>query len=391
MHMPTRVGLAGLTAVAVTYGFARYGYGLFVPALREEFGLSTQSVGVLASASYVAYLVALVGTGVITARMGPRAPVVIGALSAAAGMGLVAFATSAPVLVVGVVLAGSSAGWSWAPFSDAVARMVETDAQPRTLSVISTGTTFGLMVAAPIALVAGAAWRPAWLAFTVVALAAAAYNAWLLPSGNASRHAELPRLRLGWFVCPRSGPLLLFGLIALMAGSIYLTYAVDLMRAGGMPVSAGPVLWLLIGVAGVGAVVTGDLVGRYGLPRMLATTLITLAAAIAVLGAAPGSWSALAVSAALFGASYMIAAALLVVWSARVFEERPATGFTAAILTGSVGSIAGPAAAGLLAAHIGLASTFMTLAAITVAAVSIRPAAVDRRAGASPAAHSAVR
>lgn len=103
--------------------------------------------------------------------------------------------------------------------------------------------------------------------------------------------------------------------------------------------------------------------------------------------AAPG----LAVSAALFGASYMIAAALRVVWSARVFEERPATGFTAAILTGSVGSIAGPAAAGLLAAHIGLASTFMTLAAITVAAVSIRPAAVDRRAGASPAAHSAVR
>lgn len=181
--MPTRVGLGGLGAVAVTYGFARYGYGLFVPVLREQFGLSTPMLGVLASASYAAYLAMLVGSGVAAARTGPRVPVVIGSLSAAGGMAIIAVAQSWPVLALGVVVAGSSAGWSWAPFSDAVARMVDDDSQARTLSVISTGTTFGLATAAPIAMLAGASWRPAWWAFAATALATAAYNTWLLPTG----------------------------------------------------------------------------------------------------------------------------------------------------------------------------------------------------------------
>lgn len=378
MRTSTRVALAGVAAVAVTYGFARYGYGLFLPVLRAEFGLSTQMLGVLASGSYAAYLVALLLTGLAAARRGPRLPVVIGALSAAAGMALVAVAGTVPPLALGVVLAGSSAGWTWAPFSDAVARMVEPDARPRALSVISTGTTFGLTAAAPIALLAGVSWRPAWWAFAVAALAAAAYNAWLLPAGGAAHPTGLPPLRPAWFVCPRSGPLLAFGFVYALAGAVYLTYAVDLVRAGGMAASAGPVLWLVMGVAGVAAVGTGDAVTRYGLGRVLAVTVVALAGSIALLGAAPRSWSALTVSAALFGASYMFAAALLVVWASRVFAERPSTGFTAAVLTSAVAAIIGPAAAGAVATRAGLGTTFLALGAVTAVAVMIRPAAVDR-------------
>lgn len=35
MSKTTRLALAGLSAIAVAYGFARYGYGLFVPTFRE--------------------------------------------------------------------------------------------------------------------------------------------------------------------------------------------------------------------------------------------------------------------------------------------------------------------------------------------------------------------
>jgi hypothetical protein len=51
MRKSTRLMLAGLSAIAVSYGFARYGFGLFVPVFREEFRFSTQQIGVVSSAS----------------------------------------------------------------------------------------------------------------------------------------------------------------------------------------------------------------------------------------------------------------------------------------------------------------------------------------------------
>ena len=82
-------------------------------------------------------------------------------------------------------LAAASPGWSWAPFSDAVARMIRPESQSRTLSIITTGTTFGVLVAGPAALMAGGSWRGAWIAFAVVALAVTVWNALLLTRGTA--------------------------------------------------------------------------------------------------------------------------------------------------------------------------------------------------------------
>ena len=81
----TRLALAGLCAIAVAYGFARYGYGLFVPVFREEFGLSTETVGLVSSAGYAAYLSAMVLTGFLVGRTGPRFPVVTGVVCAVRG------------------------------------------------------------------------------------------------------------------------------------------------------------------------------------------------------------------------------------------------------------------------------------------------------------------
>jgi hypothetical protein len=62
MSRTAHISLAGLSAVAVAFGLARYGYGLFVPVFREAFDLSTEMVGFLASGAYASYLVALIVT-----------------------------------------------------------------------------------------------------------------------------------------------------------------------------------------------------------------------------------------------------------------------------------------------------------------------------------------
>ncbi|MGH3666515.1 MAG: MFS transporter, partial [Egibacteraceae bacterium] len=158
----TRVGGVGLASVAVSYGFARYGYGLLLPEMRVDLDLSTEALGLVASAGYVGYLLAVVAAGWLCVRTDPRVPVAVGGVSAMLGMALLAAGGSAPAFAVGAVLAGASSGWTWAPFSDLAQCTVPVQRRPRVLSVVSTGTTFGLVAAAGLALLAGTQWRVAW-------------------------------------------------------------------------------------------------------------------------------------------------------------------------------------------------------------------------------------
>ncbi len=92
MSRPRQLTTAGLLAIAVAFGFARYGYGLFVPEFRGAFGLSTEALGFIAAGAYASYLAALLVTGALVARVGLRLPVVTGGLSVAGmSMGLLRF------------------------------------------------------------------------------------------------------------------------------------------------------------------------------------------------------------------------------------------------------------------------------------------------------------
>ena len=375
-----RLGLAGFFATAVTFGPARNGYGLFLPEIREEFGLSTQMLGFVASGLYVGYLAALLAVGLLAARTGPRLPVLIGLLSAGAGMALVALSPNPAVLAAGVVLAGTAAGWSWAPYNDAVGRTIPASSRDRVLSVVSTGTTLGVAVAGLAALAAtgyGLPWRGAWFGFAAGSLAAAALNAALLPRGPAvgdeAKAAGWPGLR--WFWCAASAPLFGVALSFGVVNAVYWSFAVDLVSgaAGSSPV-AGPLFYVALGVFGFTGLMTGDAVARFGLRLTLAATLVSLGVAAGLLGLAPGSFPAVAASAVLFGSGVMFMSALLSVWSSSVFSERPSAGFSAALLLFGAGSIVGPALAGVAADGYGLRTPFLLVAALAISTVLVRPA-----------------
>jgi MFS family permease len=107
-----RLSLAGFSATAVTFGPARNAYGLFLPDIRDEFGLSTEVLGFMASGLYAGHLAALLAVGLLATRTGPRLPVMAGLLSAGVGTALAALSPNPAILAAGVVLAGTGAGWS---------------------------------------------------------------------------------------------------------------------------------------------------------------------------------------------------------------------------------------------------------------------------------------
>ncbi len=63
---------AGLAMIAVTYGLARFAYRLFLPELREAFGLNAAVLGLIVSGSYVGYCVAITISLIYTSKVGPR-------------------------------------------------------------------------------------------------------------------------------------------------------------------------------------------------------------------------------------------------------------------------------------------------------------------------------
>src|SRR5215210_278673 len=139
----------GLALIAVTYGLARYAYGLFLPEMREAFDLTPALLGVIGAGSYLGYCVAIVFSLVWTSRMGPRWMAVTAGVVAVAGMAIVACAPVAWVLAVGVLVAGSSTGLASPPMGEAVARSIREGLQDRANALINCGTSVGVALSGP--------------------------------------------------------------------------------------------------------------------------------------------------------------------------------------------------------------------------------------------------
>lgn len=376
----SRVGGAGLLVLVATYGIGRQAYGLFVPTFREEFGLSLDVLGFYASAAQAGYLVATVVTGVLTARFGPRMPVMSGALLLAVGAVMTASAPGPILLAVGITLAGTSAGGAWGPFSDAVDDQVPSSGSSRALALVNAGSPVGLLVASGFVLVAGDRWRAVWWAFAAVGLVAAAAAWRVLPSAPVGPVRDRGRPGLRWFLNRRSMRLFIVVLGVSITSGAYFAYAPDTAQDAGLASWTGPAMWAALGVAGAAVgLFGGGIADRYGLRGPLAVMLVLVGGSTLILLVEPASMVTALGSAALFGVGFTTAFALVAMWSQRVFDDRPTTGFTLTIVLIAAGFIVGPSLFGVLATHVDRSVALLTTAIPALLAALVPPSRGNRR------------
>jgi predicted MFS family arabinose efflux permease len=370
----------GLAMIAVTYGLARFAYGLFLPEMRDSLDLSESVLGLIGAGSYAGYCFAVLGALVFTCRAGPRFMAVAAAAVAVVGMATVASAPTAWVLALGVLVGGSS-GLASPPMGEAVATTVSEESQDRANALINSGTSIGVAISGPAALLVAEQWRIAWGAFALVGGAVVVWNVFAMPRkpGSDDRpegaaQTAVPRLSVRYLVGTRSVALFAAAMGVGFASAAYWTFSRDMVvRFGDLSGTGSSMFWVVIGVSGLAGGLAGDLVKRFGLSGAFRVSVLSMAAAIGLLAAVPGVLLWAYSSATLFGSTYIMLTGIILVWSVSVFHERPSAGLGAAFLLIAVGQVFGALTAGALAGAAGLVVTFWAFAGIAVVAALIHP------------------
>lgn len=355
----------------MSFGLGRYGYGLFVPQFRHDLGLSSAQIGSFSGLSYVGYGIGLLACPWLVRRLDARVAVLSSAVFVCAGIFAIASASTAVALAAGVGIAGIGVGLAWPPFSELAADHVDASRRPRVVSTISTGTSFGLILAVPLALLAGHSWHAVWIIFGAFAVVVLVANARVLPRGVRAE----TRLSSGSSTRPASRRLAVLAIYSLAYGAIgavFFTFAIELAHVEHHSRNSSVLLWAIVGATGLAAVNTGELINDLGLSKVIRLLLIGMAAALLCIGLVPSSLVALDIGAAVFGPFYMAGAAAVPRWSEQIDPASPARAHSLATAASAVGSIAGAAVAGGLASSTGLPAIFLATATLaTIAGIAL--------------------
>ncbi|WP_148255377.1 MFS transporter [Aidingimonas lacisalsi] len=373
---PLGMATLGSGVIAITYGLARFVFGLFLPAMRDELTISATMAGVIGALPFLSFVFAILAAPWVTRRLGVHRAGVAAAGLAGLGLMTIALAPSSLLLAAGVLICGISTGLSSPVMAEAVHRVVPSWVlRGRVNATINAGTSLGIALAMPAVLIWAEAWRNAYIGFAVLAALATLAALCYLPrddqgtSASRPRPATLPVSRAQWLGIAR-----LSGLAIGMGGvsAAYWVFAPDaVINAGGLAPSQTAWMWLAVGLGGLAGAGAGDLISRFGPAVSHAAGLMVMSAGLALLVIDPGNFALAMSSAALFGVGYMTLTGFHLVRSTQIMTEAPSFAPVMPLLATSVGQVAGSPLAGWLVEAEGHVTTFMLFAALGLAVAGL--------------------
>ncbi|MCH8474347.1 MAG: MFS transporter [Opitutales bacterium] len=370
-----RFALFGAGLIAITFGLARFAFGLFVPEIRDDLHISPQWVGVIGAIPLISFVLASLAAPFVADRLGARNATVLASLFAVLGLGLISQATDAFRLSLGVFICGISTGLMMPALTAAMQALIDRSVHGRTSSVMNAGTSIGVAVAVPAIIILGGLWRSAYLLFTALAFIGLLAAFYFIPAVSRVIPADAappPKITL-----TQSWRLLWLSIFAFAMGFIaaaYWVFAPDLaVTLGALTSEDTAWLWLAIGIAGLGGAAITDLADRNNPQIMHALMLVMLAASLVLLAASPGQVLIGIFSALVFGLAYMSLTGLYLLTGIRLLPGRLSLGPVLPFLACALGQAVGAPVVGLLVEQLGYADTFSTFAALGIVVAMLSP------------------
>lgn len=365
---------AAFALTALSYGLARFAYGLLLPSMRQDLALSVSAAGTIGGSAFAAYCVGIVATFIGNGKISPRALTVYAGAAASIGMGLIVFAESALTLGCGVALAGLSTGLTSPPLASAVAAQFDQANRARANGFINAGTAAGIVFSGFAVIVAAGEWRALYALFALIGVGVTVWLWCAVP--RRVEHAVVPQFSSALLHRPGLLPLCCSAFLMGLASTAIWTFGADILRTQAHYSDQSiACAWIVLGVAGLSGCTTGVLTGRFGIARIHRFALAGIA--LGTFGLTAASTSAFIGLAAmcLFGAAYIVSSGVYLLQGIILFPDRPDLGLGIPFLVLALGQTAGTP---LFGAVLEPAGVTVALCAFALAAcVAMAPRCVD--------------
>jgi predicted MFS family arabinose efflux permease len=370
-NRPVPLAVGGLIAMAAALGIGRFVYTPILPAMTEALGLSNAQAGLIASANLLGYLIGAL-LAATPSLPGSRRGWLLGSLAvSAATTGAMGLASSMTAFLALRFAGGAASAFvlvlASAMVLDGLASARRTHLGPVHFAGVGAGIAVSA-VAVSALIAAGSEWRMLWYAPGVLALAALAAVAWLIPYQPIRYHrpAGAHRMKrphgLGALICAYG--LFGFGYV------ITATFLVAIVRGSPQLRPAEPLVWLVVGVTAVPSVALwAKASSRYGVPRTFCAACLAEAAGVAASVMWPSSTGIL-VAATLLGGTFMGLTALGLARARQFAPTNPRPVLAQMTAAFGLGQIVGPSLAGYLFGMTGgfALPSFLAAAALVAAA-----------------------
>ena len=332
------LGLTGFALIAVSYGLARFAWGVMLPDVMRDIPFTPQGAGILSACSFLAYCLAILVTPSLSAKAGPRLPALLSSLSAASGLLLIALAQSAWLLGLGLFIAGVSAGLASPAIAAAVSQTVADTRQPKMNMIINAGTSAGIIVSVPVLFWLPGGWRMACTLFALLALLCALPVWRTLPKEKPLT----PSASLPGFLHQRAlQRLMAIAFFSGIASAAWWSFGPELLHKLGLEQGTISLLWVTAGAAGIAGALTGPLANVIAMKQIYRLSQCCLALPLLLLAFSHHfSWW-LFPGVALGGAGYVTLSGVLLVWGADATESSPATGVSTLFFMLALGQVIG--------------------------------------------------
>lgn len=135
-----RFALTGATLIAISFGLARFAFGLFVPQIRADLEISANTIGVIAALPLIGFVFISLVAPLVTKYFGARNTTVLSALFGVFGLALVSQSTGPISLGLGVFACGLCTGLMMPALTSAMQALVDRSIHGRVSSVMNAGT-----------------------------------------------------------------------------------------------------------------------------------------------------------------------------------------------------------------------------------------------------------